>query len=447
MKGTPSEPQHALKLVWAGTKIKALNVLEDVELRNGIKEYSNWPTIPQVYVKAEFVGDCDIVLNMHQSGELEELLGVGSYVVTCVGTNSYHGRTIMSLRSEPEDTPLQIKLNDLAEKIAKLGGASALLMLMVLLMEYFVKFRNGVPGSACEILETLIRIFISTVIVVVVAIPEAACETMGNATIICSNKTGTLTQNKMTVVAGTIGLSKSFVRNVEANAVILGNDPSQNNLPMILQNPIPLKSLVKELPTESLKLLEESIAINSTAFEGETLGDGKINFVGSKIDAALLSFLYDLNLENYKSLRESSKIQQIYPFGSERASEVLLKNATKTIKLTNKLAFDSDAYVVDLEDKSLSEIILFWNMQSKRRNINIEKRLFEEEAQLCQVSYLYAFQEFNPIYFRCNKERSLLQKTITNKFEEFLSDERLEPDELKTGQKQLFEEELPLTSS
>ncbi|CAJ0895370.1 3933_t:CDS:2 [Entrophospora sp. SA101] len=67
MKGTPSEPQHALKLVWAGTKIKALNVLEDVELRNGIKEYSNWPTIPQVYVKAEFVGDCDIVLNMHQS--------------------------------------------------------------------------------------------------------------------------------------------------------------------------------------------------------------------------------------------------------------------------------------------------------------------------------------------------------------------------------------------
>ncbi|CAH1765976.1 1340_t:CDS:2 [Entrophospora sp. SA101] len=293
--------------------------------------------------------------------------GVGSYVVTCVGTNSYHGRTIMSLRSEPEDTPLQIKLNDLAEKIAKLGGASALLMLMVLLMEYFVKFRNGVPGSACEILETLIRIFISTVIVVVVAIPEAACETMGNATIICSNKTGTLTQNKMTVVAGTIGLSKSFVRNVEANAVILGNDPSQNNLPMILQNPIPLKSLVKELPTESLKLLEESIAINSTAFEGETLGDGKINFVGSKIDAALLSFLYDLNLENYKSLRESSKIQQIYPFGSERASEVLLKNATKTIKLTNKLAFDSDAYVVDLvygDNEMLHKIIDHYATQS-----------------------------------------------------------------------------------
>ncbi|CAJ0852214.1 18429_t:CDS:2, partial [Entrophospora sp. SA101] len=125
--------------------------------------------------------------------------------------------------------------------------------------------------------------------------------------------------------------------------------------------------LVKELPTESLKLLEESIAINSTAFEGETLGDGKINFVGSKIDAALLSFLYDLNLENYKSLRESSKIQQIYPFGSERASEVLLKNATKTIKLTNKLAFDSDAYVVDLvygDNEMLHKIIDHYATQS-----------------------------------------------------------------------------------
>nr|CAG8460801.1 2678_t:CDS:2 [Entrophospora candida] len=335
------------------------------------------------------------------TGESDAVIeGVGSYVVTCVGMNSYHGRTMMSLRSELEDTPLQIKLNDLAEKMAKLGGASALLMLMVLLMEYFVKFRNGIPGSACEILETLTRIFISTVIVVVVAIPEAACETMGNATIICSNKTGTLTQNKMTVVAGTIGLSKSFVRNVEANAVILGNDPSQNNLPIILQNPIPLKSLVKELPTESLKLLEESIAINSTAFEGEKLGDGKINFVGSKIDAALLNLLYDLNLENYKSLRESSKIQQIYPFGSERkamgivvklndnkfrflikgASEVLLKNTTKTIKLTNKLVFDSNAYVVDLVDgdnEMLHKIIDHYATQSLT-TIAIAYRDFDE---------------------------------------------------------------------
>ena len=55
-------------------KIKTFNVLEDAELREGVKEYSEWPTIPQVYIKGDFVGGCDILLNMHQSGDLEELL-------------------------------------------------------------------------------------------------------------------------------------------------------------------------------------------------------------------------------------------------------------------------------------------------------------------------------------------------------------------------------------
>lgn len=55
-------------------KVSAFNVLEDSELRDSIKEYSEWPTIPQVYVKGEFVGGCDILLNMHQSGDLEDLL-------------------------------------------------------------------------------------------------------------------------------------------------------------------------------------------------------------------------------------------------------------------------------------------------------------------------------------------------------------------------------------
>lgn len=55
-------------------KVNAFNVLEDNELRESIKEYSEWPTIPQVYIKGEFVGGCDILLNMHQSGDLEDLL-------------------------------------------------------------------------------------------------------------------------------------------------------------------------------------------------------------------------------------------------------------------------------------------------------------------------------------------------------------------------------------
>jgi monothiol glutaredoxin len=55
-------------------KVKTYNVLADPELRNGIKEYSEWPTVPQLYVNGEFVGGCDIIMGMHQSGELETLL-------------------------------------------------------------------------------------------------------------------------------------------------------------------------------------------------------------------------------------------------------------------------------------------------------------------------------------------------------------------------------------
>ncbi|KAJ3189320.1 monothiol glutaredoxin grx5 [Gaertneriomyces sp. JEL0708] len=53
---------------------KTVNVLADEEVRSGIKEYSSWPTVPQVYIKGEFIGGCDIMMNMHQSGELDQLL-------------------------------------------------------------------------------------------------------------------------------------------------------------------------------------------------------------------------------------------------------------------------------------------------------------------------------------------------------------------------------------
>jgi len=52
----------------------SVNVLEDPEIRDGIKEFSNWPTIPQLYIKGEFIGGCDIVTEMYQSGELQDLL-------------------------------------------------------------------------------------------------------------------------------------------------------------------------------------------------------------------------------------------------------------------------------------------------------------------------------------------------------------------------------------
>jgi monothiol glutaredoxin len=80
MKGTPVFPQCGFSaqvvqvLSQLGVKFQSFDVLSDDSLRQGIKEFSNWPTIPQLYVQGEFVGGCDIVREMYQSGELAALL-------------------------------------------------------------------------------------------------------------------------------------------------------------------------------------------------------------------------------------------------------------------------------------------------------------------------------------------------------------------------------------
>jgi monothiol glutaredoxin len=80
MKGTPVFPQCGFSaavvqvLTHLGVKFKGIDILTDPSLRQGVKEFANWPTIPQLYVKGEFVGGCDIVREMYQSGELQELL-------------------------------------------------------------------------------------------------------------------------------------------------------------------------------------------------------------------------------------------------------------------------------------------------------------------------------------------------------------------------------------
>ncbi|MDH5556188.1 MAG: Grx4 family monothiol glutaredoxin [Alphaproteobacteria bacterium] len=80
MKGTPVFPQCGFSSVVAqvmthlGVKFKGINVLEDPGIREGIKSFSNWPTIPQLYVKGEFVGGCDIVKEMYETGELQQMM-------------------------------------------------------------------------------------------------------------------------------------------------------------------------------------------------------------------------------------------------------------------------------------------------------------------------------------------------------------------------------------
>ena len=80
MKGTPDVPQCGFSLAVSNilkhldVKFSGINVLDDSEIRDGIKKFSDWPTIPQLYIKGEFVGGCDIVKEMFEKGELQKLL-------------------------------------------------------------------------------------------------------------------------------------------------------------------------------------------------------------------------------------------------------------------------------------------------------------------------------------------------------------------------------------
>ena len=85
MKGTPEAPQCGFSMAVSNVlkhlnvKFKGVNVLEDENLRQGIKDFSDWPTIPQLYIKSEFIGGCDIVKEMFEKGELKILVEKKSY--------------------------------------------------------------------------------------------------------------------------------------------------------------------------------------------------------------------------------------------------------------------------------------------------------------------------------------------------------------------------------
>lgn len=306
--------------------------------------------------------------------------GYGTFMVTSTGVNSSYGKTMMSLREDPEVTPLQSKLNTLAEYIAKLGGAAGLLLFTVLFIEFLVGLRHN-EGNSTQKGQEFLDIFIVTVTIIVVAVPEGlplavtlalafattrmlkdnnmvrhlkACEVMGNATAICSDKTGTLTQNKMTVVAGTIGTSSRFggITKVTDPDAYVPSSPKgkQPPLPTVTDNIAP-QEVVSSVAPPVKTLLTHSISINSTAFEGEV--DGELTFIGSKTETALLTFARDfLAMGRIDEERSNVQIVQLVPFDSARkcmgvvlrladdhyrlyvkgASEILLAQCTSIIR-------------------------------------------------------------------------------------------------------------------
>lgn len=265
--------------------------------------------------EAEARGSGDYLI---QSGTMVEH-GVGMYLVTAVGVNSTYGRIRMSLRNDVEETPLQQKLGRLAKQIIILGFTVGTIFFAILTIRWLARLKDF-EGTPRDKGEAFLDIFMLSVTVVVIGVPEGlslavavalanattkmlrdnnlvrlirSCETMGNATTICSDKTGTLTQNKMSVVAGIIGAHRSFEEE-----------------PASLQAALKVSADVKVL-------LKNSMALNSTAFEKSE--PGSADFVGSSTEAALLRFAnHHLAMGPLAEERENSPPVQLFPFNANR---------------------------------------------------------------------------------------------------------------------------------
>ncbi|KAM5353522.1 hypothetical protein ACJ41O_000172 [Fusarium nematophilum] len=282
--------------------------------------------------------------------------GVGTFLVTAVGQQSSHGKTMMSLRDDPGLTPLQAKLNLLAGYIAKLGSAAGLLLFFVLLIEFLVRLPRN-DDNPEQKGQNFLRILITSITIIVVAVPEGlplavtlslafatkkmtrennlvrhlqSCETMGNATVICSDKTGTLTENVMTVVAGSLGKGGRFVfgdssferpdHGSSATSPTTPDSPPGLDAASAKEQAtelVQLNQISSKLNPEYQSFLKTAITVNTTAFEAEE--NGKQSFVGTKTETALLDWARRcLGLGPLGIERSNHPITRLFPFNSQR---------------------------------------------------------------------------------------------------------------------------------
>ncbi|PSC72089.1 P-type ATPase [Micractinium conductrix] len=257
--------------------------------------------------------------------------GSGRMLVLAVGENSEWGRTMALVVGEASDTPLQEKLGWLAAAIGKLGLFVAVVCFIVLLVRWCIE-EQGFPMS--KFAEGPLEFFIFSVTILVVAVPEglplavtislaysmkkmmkdnnfvrvmAACETMGGATAICSDKTGTLTENRMTVVKG----------------YFCGK----------MYDEVPALS---GLPAEAAEEIVLNAALNSKAFLVD-LETGQLDFVGNRTECALLVMARNWG-QDYKALRDLHHEQtlEVYGFSSERKMASVLVKRRGVLRLYNK---------------------------------------------------------------------------------------------------------------
>lgn len=244
--------------------------------------------------------------------------GEGKVLVLAVGERSEWGETMSKVMGEVEDTPLQEKLGVLAEKIGKVGFGVAAVCFVVLFVSWMIRHRGWDTDESTEVLDY----FLFATTIIVVAIPEglplavtialaysmkrmmddnnfvrvlAACETMGGATCICSDKTGTLTENKMTVTEG-------WFMGIDSKSGV----PAQTTL-----------------PADAARALTDGVALNSKAFlvdpPPDAVAGTPIEFVGNRTECALLVMCRELG-EDYRRIRDArtKTITKMHQFTSDR---------------------------------------------------------------------------------------------------------------------------------
>ncbi|KAL3229995.1 Calcium-transporting ATPase 2 [Nakaseomyces bracarensis] len=310
------------------------------------------------------------------------LSGLGKAVVTAVGVHSMHGKTMASLKEETESTPLQQRLSQLTDNISVYGCVSAITLFVVLFVRFlfYIIPSNGrfhdLP--AAEKGSKFMDIFITSITVIVVAVPEGlplavtlalafattrmtkdgnlvrvlrSCETMGSATAVCSDKTGTLTENIMTVVRGNLGgthfddigsnpsksdivykkqcskeLRTQIFTNIVLNSTAFENkdykEPNQYNS-IDRDSPKPLiKRITKSFQRKKTQKADDEESLISNAAQGR-----QEPYIGSKTETALLSLakksfgLIFGSLQSYRNDPEqvaNITIEQIIPFESSR---------------------------------------------------------------------------------------------------------------------------------
>ncbi|XP_002512214.2 calcium-transporting ATPase 12, plasma membrane-type [Ricinus communis] len=334
--------------------------------------------------------------------------GFGSMLVTSVGMNTAWGEMMSSIsRNLDEETPLQARLNKLTSYIGKAGLAVALLVLAVMTIRYFTgnttdeyghREYNGSKTKVNNVLNSVVEIIAAAVTIVVVAIPEglplavtltlaysmkrmmndnalvrqlSACETMGSATMICTDKTGTLTLNQMKVVE-----------------FWLGKDLIEDDISMEME------------PKVSL-LLEEGVALNTTAIIDKSQSTSIPEISGSPTEKAILSWAaLDLGM-NINETKRKCEIINVETFNSERkrSGVMMRKNNEKAIHTHWKgaaemiVAMCSTYYVrsgelVDMneeERKQFKDIIHSMGAKSLRCIAFAHRKVAEQNGQVSRM--------------------------------------------------------------